>query len=249
MTLLTSLRPRRSDDKSTLIPSAAALHTLQRTLPLQATPGWHGTLPATSSATAIRDDTTIKVRPGASVAPAPTVAAVPAAITPSPVTPAPTSFASYNYNYSNNSHGQTLFRATGTPVAGQTTFPSTGYRPGNTATPSYYPQQYQQQSGQNNYYASQAYNSATQPYSSGYAQQWYQQYNNGVTTNSGRGTPQPAGAQFSQYYPNATSATPSRPAAVANTVVGKPMQWAQPATPIGHLPAVRTGQSSFQTTR
>ncbi|KAJ6519305.1 hypothetical protein C8R45DRAFT_885691 [Mycena sanguinolenta] len=82
LTTLASLRPRSSAHPTApLVPPPSVLHTLQCTLPRAATPGWHGTLPAPSMrpATALRDDITVKVRPG--------VAAVPPA--PAPATPAP----------------------------------------------------------------------------------------------------------------------------------------------------------------
>ncbi|KAF9040384.1 hypothetical protein BDZ89DRAFT_1156600 [Hymenopellis radicata] len=190
LTLLASLRPRASsDDKSAIIPSPAALHALQRTLPLQNTPGWHGTLPPTQTI-AIRDDSTVKVRAGATPAPAPTPAVSTVPVTPSPIAPTG-SFASYNYNY-NTPQPQTQYRSTGTPVqatATQSTFAAAGYRPGS-ATPSYYTNMAGQQ---------------------GYAPQWYQYAQTAGTTNSGRGTPQPGvttalSNQFTQYYPAAATA-------------------------------------------
>ncbi|KAK7040631.1 hypothetical protein R3P38DRAFT_2769158 [Favolaschia claudopus] len=91
LTLLASLRPRSSAHPATpLIPPPAVLHTLHRTLPRAATPGWRGTLPARSApATALRDDTTVKVRAG--------VAAAPPAPAPTPVAPvsAPTTATGY----------------------------------------------------------------------------------------------------------------------------------------------------------
>ncbi|KAJ7640129.1 hypothetical protein B0H17DRAFT_1339382 [Mycena rosella] len=56
--------PRRA-----ALPPPTVLHTLMQTLPRAAVPGWHGTLPArgpaTATTTALRDDATVKVRPGA----------------------------------------------------------------------------------------------------------------------------------------------------------------------------------------
>ncbi|KAK7064691.1 hypothetical protein R3P38DRAFT_2676386, partial [Favolaschia claudopus] len=81
LTLLGSLRPRSSAHPATpLIPPPAVLHTLHRTLPRAATPGWHGTLPARTS-TALRDDTTVKIRAGVAAVPppAPTPVAAPTA--------------------------------------------------------------------------------------------------------------------------------------------------------------------------
>ncbi|KAL1749118.1 hypothetical protein HDZ31DRAFT_59709 [Schizophyllum fasciatum] len=79
LTLLMSLRPRQAGfEEAPLIPPDHVLHKLTATLPLNATPGWRGTLPAGKSAA--RDNTTIKVRPV--IAPAPVEA-------PAPTAPAP----------------------------------------------------------------------------------------------------------------------------------------------------------------
>ncbi|KAL1732568.1 hypothetical protein EV714DRAFT_282423 [Schizophyllum commune] len=64
LTLLMSLRPRKSGsstDEAPLIPPDHVLHKLTATLPTNATPGWRGTLPAGKSAA--RDNSTLKVRP------------------------------------------------------------------------------------------------------------------------------------------------------------------------------------------
>ncbi|KAJ7275566.1 hypothetical protein B0H12DRAFT_1207987 [Mycena haematopus] len=97
LTLLASLRPRSSAHPAApLVPPPPVLHALQCALPRAATPGWHGTLPSPAQrpATALRDDSTVKVRPGvAAVPPAP--APVPA---PVPATPAPASgYVPYTY--------------------------------------------------------------------------------------------------------------------------------------------------------
>ncbi|KAF8665138.1 hypothetical protein AX16_000604 [Volvariella volvacea WC 439] len=63
LTVLTSLRPRSSMDDSSLIPSPSVLHKLHRTLALEPKPGWYGSLPPNQTA-ALRDDSTIKLRPG-----------------------------------------------------------------------------------------------------------------------------------------------------------------------------------------
>jgi hypothetical protein len=94
LTLLASLRPRSSAHPvAPLIPPPAVLHALQRSFPTgtnpeSETPTWQGTLPPpipTRPATALRDNTTVKVRPGvAAVPPPPPVPApVPVAGTPS----------------------------------------------------------------------------------------------------------------------------------------------------------------------
>ena len=64
LTLLMSLRPRKSGsstDEAPLIPPDHVLHKLTATLPTNETPGWRGTLPAGKSAA--RDNSTLKVRP------------------------------------------------------------------------------------------------------------------------------------------------------------------------------------------
>ncbi|KAJ7293846.1 hypothetical protein C8J57DRAFT_1553290, partial [Mycena rebaudengoi] len=77
LALLASLRPRSSAHPAApLAPPPAVLHRLLHTLPQRAAPGWHGTLPArtptASTPTALRDDTTVKVRAGVpAVAPPP----------------------------------------------------------------------------------------------------------------------------------------------------------------------------------
>ncbi|KAJ7171828.1 hypothetical protein C8R43DRAFT_26674 [Mycena crocata] len=89
LTLLASLRPRSSAHPAApLIPPPTVLHTLQRTLPRAAAPGWYGTLPSAPGkpSTALRDDSTVKVRPGVpAIAPTPVVA------------PAPTHASTYGY--------------------------------------------------------------------------------------------------------------------------------------------------------
>ncbi|KAJ7226019.1 hypothetical protein GGX14DRAFT_512553 [Mycena pura] len=84
LALLASLRPRSSAHSTApLRPPPAVLHTLMQTLPRSAVPGWHGTLPASTGAatTALRDDATVKVRPGVpATAPAPAPVATPAPI-------------------------------------------------------------------------------------------------------------------------------------------------------------------------
>ncbi|KAF7340100.1 hypothetical protein MVEN_01928100 [Mycena venus] len=84
LTLLASLRPRSSvHPAAPLVPPPAVLHALQCSLPRAPTSGWNGTLlPLTSvpanapaagrpAATALRDDSTVKVRPGVPAAPPP----------------------------------------------------------------------------------------------------------------------------------------------------------------------------------
>jgi hypothetical protein len=66
LTLLMSLRPRSSTDES-LMPPASVIRQVYRTLPLDPSPGYHGTLPPipASRTTALRDDNTIHLKSGA----------------------------------------------------------------------------------------------------------------------------------------------------------------------------------------
>ncbi|KAF7310506.1 hypothetical protein HMN09_00593100 [Mycena chlorophos] len=97
LTLLASLRPRSSAHPTApLIPPPDVVHTLMRTLPRNAVPGWHGTLtrPSGSDAKdktplALRGDQTVRVRPGVAAKPPPAPAPTPMELsTPGPGTPA-----------------------------------------------------------------------------------------------------------------------------------------------------------------
>lgn len=64
---MASLRPRSSTNTESpppLIPTPNALRNLHRTLPATATQGWYGTLPPSRSS-ALRDDSTIRIKSGA----------------------------------------------------------------------------------------------------------------------------------------------------------------------------------------
>ncbi|KAJ7022012.1 hypothetical protein C8F04DRAFT_1312004 [Mycena alexandri] len=91
LTLLASIRPRSSAHPAApLVPPPAVLHALQQTLPRAPEPGWHGTLP--SRIPALRDNSTVKVRPGVpAVAPPP----VPPPASIQPVMPTPVGGAYY----------------------------------------------------------------------------------------------------------------------------------------------------------
>ncbi|KAI0033733.1 hypothetical protein K488DRAFT_84682 [Vararia minispora EC-137] len=97
LALLASLRPQTADTQS-IIPPSHILRQLHRTLPVAATPGWHGTLPD-AHPRALQDDTTVHVKSG-TVLPAPTPAQ-PAPMTPAapkPITAtAAASYSSYGY--------------------------------------------------------------------------------------------------------------------------------------------------------
>jgi len=203
------------EDHPAIIPPPSVLHKLHRTLALEPFPGWYGTLP-TGRTTALRDDSTLKVRPGAATpAPAP---ATPAVAAPAAVS-ATNTFGAYGYPYAQQQNFRPQQAAAYTP-----------YKPGQA--PSYYQQAYyNQQSYGTGATAQQPYGAATgqQPYSA--YSTWYGQYNTTAQggSNSGRGTPQPVvatPAAVPTTYGNTatagTAATPtgtaSRTPAVANTV-------------------------------
>ncbi|KAK7468525.1 hypothetical protein VKT23_003029 [Stygiomarasmius scandens] len=244
LTLLASLRPRSTtDDLSPLIPSPAALHLLHRTLPLSPSPGWHGNLPPTRS-TALRDDSTIKVRPGTTI-PAPTpVTATPAATNP---------YSGYQYSH---------YRTT-TPSAAAATSSSTSsyiqYKPTQTSyyqgATAYAPQA---STSQTPYYAQQPYGVAG----------WYNAYNptgttttatNGTGTGSGsggRGTPQPGVAtpapSYSSFFSNSLSSSLMglRTPAVGNTVLNNKTGTPTPTAPTlpAHLQTRQTPQNGTTVT-
>ncbi|PCH33271.1 hypothetical protein WOLCODRAFT_111555 [Wolfiporia cocos MD-104 SS10] len=144
LAVLASLRPRSSSDNqdnSPFIPPTSVLRTLQRTLPIDATRGWYGTLPA-SRTTALRDDNTVQAKAGAT---APTTTAAIAAPTTTAATAKPQATASpyapYSYgNYTSQYRGPYgSYGQTGGYygyAAGQTTgnggYPSTPYGVGTS---------------------------------------------------------------------------------------------------------------------
>ncbi|KAJ7596600.1 hypothetical protein C8J56DRAFT_1158662 [Mycena floridula] len=231
LTLLASLRPRTPHDASSqLIPSPSALRTLQITLPLAANPGWHGTLPP-ERVTALRDDSTIKVRAGTAV-PASTPATPAPAPAPAPVTASPSTFAGYTYNYGTPSTPS--YRPAATAGAYQ-------YKPATGST-SY---SYTNQVNQASYYPTQQYAALPATGQQAYSAGWYA-YPTTVAaastgTGSGRGTPQPttvsSNYQFAATTSTAATPPPQRTNAVANTVTGKP-QWASYAQPQGSVPTL-----------
>ena len=209
LTVLASLRPRTvpldpalQTDTTTpksIIPPPSVLHKLHSTLALEPSPGWHGTLPATRT-TALRDDNTIKVRPGVTL-PAPTTAiqATPVPVTTNSAAVATAPYAGYTYQY-----------GTGTPQPQQQQQP---YRPSSgtpvpntapTAYTSYKPTYYQYAAApqqQQSYYGQQQQGYTAAAYSG-----WYNAYAGGVNLaanmnpvtvtgsgsgSAGRGTPQP----------------------------------------------------------
>src|SRR5260370_9440357 len=66
LVLLASLRPRSTGDSSSLIPPPEFLRKLHRRLPTEPSEGWSGTLPP-SNLTALRDDTTLQIKPGVNI--------------------------------------------------------------------------------------------------------------------------------------------------------------------------------------
>lgn len=231
LTLLASLRPRSSSsDAPAIVPPPSVLHKLHRTLFVEPSPGWYGTLPP-GRTTALRDDSTIKVRPGAATP-------APAPATPVPA-PATNTFTSYPYGYTT----QQGYRAQQTPTY-------TPYKPGQTSN---FYQGYQQQT----YYAPQTYATGTgnqQPYGSvsqqqyagGYSGSWYGQYGG---SGSGRGTPQPTttaaatpnlaptyGSFFSTTANSSSAVAGNRTPAIANTVVGNTSTYSQTAGVTPTLP-------------
>lgn len=221
LSVLASLRPQTSTENAhSIIPPGPVLQKLQRTLAKQPTQGWYGTLPPTKT-TALRDDATVKVRPGGvtSVVASTNAAAVPT--TPGPTTP----YAGYSYTY-----GQQQYRPSPT-AASYTPYKSSQYYQSpylTTAT-----------QGQQSYYGQQAYGagaSGQQPYAAYSA--WYSQYNAPTPnpssiaasgSSSGRGTPQPVGSvgtavsSYGSFFAAAGTPPPgtTRSPAVANTVLAK----------------------------
>lgn len=198
LTLLASLRPRTADDSiPPLVPPTSVLRKLHRTLALEPSPGWYGTLP-TTRATALRDDSTLKVRSSA-VAAVAAAAAAPTPAAPAVSTPIqPTTYPNYAFAYSNAQQAQP-YRPQSAAAAATTTYGQ--YKPGQ---PSYYTSYVgaQQQAG---YYGQQPYSIGQQPYGAPSTVQqqpyaaytnWYGQYTAPSvaaqnSTGSGRGTPQP----------------------------------------------------------
>lgn len=246
LTVFASLRPRPStagkyvsEDTSPIRPSIHVLHRLHQALAIEPKPGWYGTLPATQT-TALRDNTTVKTRPGivsATPTSAPTNAAVSqtgatsvptsATLTPTTATSATTTpYSGYPYYSSQVPNTSQSHQAYRTPAA-TTTGAAYAYKPGQYYQGSYgTPQQ--------TYYGQQGYAgtlgmgmTGQQPY--GAYSNWYATYpqlaaaaaNSGVattaanTTASGRGTPQSpnpvATTAYGGYYNTSTT-----PAAIAS---------------------------------
>lgn len=143
LALLASLRPRGADsDESPLVPPPRVLHALQRTLPLEASAGFKGTL-ADGRQAALRDNNTVRVKVAGTATAASTsttttkvAAAAATATAPSPATPAqrfpagvPYPFPPPTHPYYPNANYQSTTPA---PPAGATPYPAypPGYFPG-----------------------------------------------------------------------------------------------------------------------
>jgi hypothetical protein len=200
------------------MPSPSVLHKLHRTLAIEPSTGWYGTLPATRT-TALRDDNTIKVRSGVTLPTATTtttttttnaITATPIPAATTPMAMGTTPYTGFTYPYgsgtpqpSSAQQPQQAYRpSTGTPAPGTATTPYVSYKP------PYYPPYAggTQQGGiQPNYYGQQQQGYSTAAYSG-----WYAPYQGGVNLaanmtastsvaggtgggsgSAGRGTPQP----------------------------------------------------------
>lgn len=254
LTVLASLRPRSSADTDSsppLVPPATVLRTLQRSLPLENTDGWHGTLPP-SRITALRDDTTVQIKPGAEAAAAPATTTTTAApVTPAKPVAAPAApYTPYGYNYQ-----APQYRSAYPYNPGQSGsyYPSTS----GTTTNSYYLNSQYAAQGQYSYPSYYQYQQTTPAQA--------QATTSGGTT-SGPATPQPGATSttmptnYASFFASSTQAqTPQPQRAVANTVTGtaaKPYQagtWAGTQGPPGyiaplpaHLRSAAAGDSTSQ---
>ncbi|KAI0828251.1 hypothetical protein BC628DRAFT_1364916 [Trametes gibbosa] len=261
LTLLASLRPRPSNgdsEQSPLVPPPSVLHKLQRTLPVDATAGWYGTLPE-GHPTAFRDDTTVHLRTAAVAVVSSTKTPIAAPIiptTPAAKTPAAAAAAAavatpttpYTpYTYANNYQSTQYRGGYGT------------YTPTAQSTGSYYPNYATQSAGgtqgtQASHYPNAQYAGAQGGYT---YSPWY--YQSQAGTASGRATPQPAagtvaaagGAYYAAAAASGQQATAQR--AVANTVMSsaaKPYQaaaWPVPAAGAPTLPPHMRGAAGAGT--
>lgn len=209
LTLLMSLRPRSSTDE-TLIPPASVIRQVYRTIPLDPSPGYHGTLPPipASRTTALRDDNTIHLKSGA-------LAAIDPALTNStpsrPVLPAKVQ--------------TTTITATPTPththlhtptVTVPTTLPYPYSAAGYPTTVPYASTYGTYTPTQGSYY--QSYGSTTTGYSSWYGGGY------GQVGTGGRGTPTPitTAVPVQVYPPQGGTYQPQPHRAVANTMLSTP---------------------------
>jgi len=238
LVLLASLRPRSTGDSSSLVPSPEFLRKLHRSLPSEPSEGWFGTLPP-SNLTALRDDTTLQIKPGVNI-PVGTLPGAGSTALPSPAISTGTTTAVANKpttqpNYANFTYPN---------------YPGNQYRGAYAYTPStnpYYPNAYPQSSGQPAQGQVQPGHSA-QPYI-GQQQQynsygsWYN-YQQHQAQGQQPATPTSLAASYASFFNSQqTQQQQTAPRAVANTVTpGKPAgSWTATPTLPPHLrPAVTT---------
>ncbi|KIK70382.1 hypothetical protein GYMLUDRAFT_32385 [Collybiopsis luxurians FD-317 M1] len=196
LTTLASLRPRSSKHANApLIPPAAVLRALHRTLPVSPSPGWYGNLPP-GRPNILRDDNTLKAKPGL-----PASSSTPAAPTPTPIPAAPAvsnpgyTYSPYNlYTAPTPTPQQNQYRAGATTSSTATPYV---YRPATTSnTTSYYPSNFSAPSQQ-------------QIYGSYAAGAWYNPYNPQGTTTNGSGSGSGSGGRGTPVNIQPTSFAPS----------------------------------------
>lgn len=208
LALLVSSRPRSSTNES-LIPPPSVIHRVSRTLPLDPSPGYHGTLPPipTTRTTALRDDNTIHLKSGALTAIDPVLNSTPSrSVVPTKVqtttitaTPTPT-------------HTHLHTPAVAVPTTLPYTYSAAGYQntvPYASTYGTYTPTQ-------GSYY--QNYGSTTTGYSSWYGGAY------GQVGTPGRGTPTPitTAVPVQVYPPQGGTYQPQPHRVVANTMLNTP---------------------------
>ncbi|KAF5377291.1 hypothetical protein D9615_006372 [Tricholomella constricta] len=265
LAVLASLRPRASSAKrptpDSVLPPPSVLHKLHRTLALEPTQGWYGTLPPSTSTThpaALRDDTTVKKSRSAPVVPA----------TPAPAAPTPTvaittpvvmPYSGYTYAYgSQQQQQQQPYRPPATATTNGTA--QTQY---SQYTPQYYAYAPPTQGVgvgvpvQQSYYGQQQQGYAAAAYSGWYnayhqqAQVQQQQAQAQGQGGSGSGTPQPQSQPQMQMQMQMQPTYGSffggaRTPAVANTVYAPVGAQGQAAATPGLPPHLRTASAQGQ---
>ncbi|KAH8086616.1 hypothetical protein BXZ70DRAFT_1080164 [Cristinia sonorae] len=227
LAVLASLRPRTTGsdpEHPPLVPTTSALRKLHRTLPVGDTGGWYGNLPP-ARASALRDDTTIRLKSGlpatapvSNPTPVPVTAPAPAKLT---VPNTPQQPVASNYSYSNYS------------AQYRTGYNTGAYTPSQTSSAQYYSHpayQQQAQSNSHSHYPNAQYNTASssqQYYSNG---GWYNYQPPAPApaagTSSNRATPQPPPTPVTPsttstytFYNTPQPPQQSQQRAVANTVL------------------------------
>ena len=237
LALLILSRPRSSTDES-LIPPPSVIRQVYRTLPLDPSPGYHGTLPPASRTTALRDDNTIHLKSGALAAIDPALNSTPSrSVVPTKVqttsitaTPTPT----HNHIHTPAVTGTLPYTYSAAGYQNTVPYASTY----GTYTPT-----------QGSYY--QSYGSTAAGYSSWYGGAY------GQMGTPGRGTPTPitTAVPVQVYPPQGGTYQPQPHRAVANTMLSTPTKggWGGNvaattyATPVVLPSQVRTG--SYQASR